>query len=149
VSVRGGCRESSNVPDALVTALDDLVDVDVSRKVLKGVRVERGKGGVGLGELDRAGETRGVVVDGAIGNLGDVEETVEEVDGPVGGGSGGGERVALHAHLDVVPPVRVRCVADNRLRGGVVAAPVTPPSRELAVLDISWTLKNADERLRG
>lgn len=146
MSVRGRCRESGNVPDALVTSLDDLVDVDVGRKVLEDVRVEGGIGGVGLGQLDSTSETRGVVVDRTVRDLGDVEEAVEEVDGPVGGGSGGGERVALHAHLDVVPPVRVRCVADDRLRGGVVAAPVTSPSRELAVLDVSWTL---EKQVRG
>lgn len=80
-----------------------------------------------------------LVVDGRVSDLGNVEETVaavstcsdrsdsHEVHRPVQARRRLGENETAHAEGGIVHSVRVRGIADDRLRGTVLAAPVSTP----------------------
>lgn len=132
---------SLNLAGAANTRGSDVVGVDVNGKVLKGVTVDGAPGRIGLGELDGLGVVLGEVVDDGLADLGDVQHAVHQVGGPesvelglsngVAKAADGGERAAdLEGEG-----------ADDGLRGGVVASPVTSPGCEVVSMDFGCWLE--------
>ena len=141
---------SFHITDTRLAPTDHFIDVHVSGIVLQRVRVEWRVRRIVLGELGHTAEFGAfgnVVVYGVVGHLRHVQETVEQVDGPVGRYGTGGEVPAVHAHGGVVFTVSVRGVADDGLGGGVVAAPVAAPAYLTAVLEGSAFVWHAKRRI--
>lgn len=110
------------------TGGSDIVGPDVNGEVLQRVAVDDGVGGVVLCELEGLGVVLGVVLDGALGDEGHVEDAVEEVGGPEGVELGVGDVVAQAADGSQGAADLKGERADDGLLGGVGAAPVARPA---------------------
>jgi len=119
------------------------VGVDLKSKVLESVAVPHRPGRVGLSHADDTRIlARGVVLDDALADLGDVEETVEKIGCPVEVGRTVGDVVTEHAHALQRAAELVRQVADDGLGGCVFTTPVTGPSCSKSVISLHGIAKS-------
>lgn len=124
-----GRRNLAVVARASNTRDSDIVSIDLESEVLQSVGVANSLVGVGLSESQDAGVLvcAAVVLDDALTDLGDVEQAVQKVRGPVEVGGAVGDVVAEHAHALQRTAEDVGAVADHRLGRGVGSAPVAGP----------------------
>lgn len=104
-----------------------VISPHVNGEVLQNIRVHGALLGLLLGLAQSVVVVLGVVVNDALADLGDVEDTVKQIGGPVGVELGVGDGVAQTADGGKGPADVEGQVTDDSLGGGIVAAPVTGP----------------------